>query len=133
MMAMNVLPREATGDSAGLRGLPAQLSANPAWLAIVDLQALLPRSVGSPLALAALLRHATVRAGVVLARGNRGPALKEDRAWVRRLGFCDLVADLDSAAVLGEVAVVLEHVANNSGTGHWCRRHRPGAYVPGVF
>ena len=117
LMTMNVLPREATGNAAGMRGLQAQLLANPDWLAIVDLHALLPRSVGNPLALVALLSDNAIRAQVVLARGNSGPVWHVDRTWVRRLGFCDLVADLDSAALLGEAAVVLEHVATHTGAG----------------
>ena len=108
LMAMNVLPREATGDAAGLLGLQGQLSANPEWLAIIDMQALLPRAVGCPLALATLLSDTAVRARVLLARGNSGPVWQADRAWVRSLGFYDLVADLDSAALLGDAAVLLE-------------------------
>ena len=116
LMAMNVLPREATADAAGLHQLRDTLDQQPECLAIIDLQAL-RRPIHHPLALAGVLDDPASRARVVLARGNGGAVWDADRAWIRDLGFCGLVPGLDCTSLLGDAASVLDDVARCTGAG----------------
>ncbi len=115
LMAMNVLPMEAAAGIVGLLQLRDALAAHPEWMAIVDLQAQAPPH--HPLALVSLVQDQDVRARIVLARGNAGPVWDADRNWIRGLGFCDLVADVDCTALLADAACVLEHIAHHTGAG----------------
>ena len=110
LMAMKVTPQDVTANKAGMFQLLEILQEMPHSVAVVDLDAMQP-AMPTILALAQFLDQIVLRQRVVLTRHNYGPVWESDRNWVKRLGFCDLFPELDSASLLAESHGFLDHVA----------------------
>ncbi len=110
LMAMKVMPLDLIVDKSGMLQLLENLHAMPHSIALIDLDAMRP-AMPTVLALAQFLDKPALRQRVVLTRHSFGPMWASDRAWVKRLGFCDLFAELDSASLLAESHDFLDHVA----------------------
>ena len=116
VMAMNLLPREIAPGQQGMQQLRDDLARQPAAIAIIDLQALAP-VIPDVLELTRFFADPQLRCRIVLSRHDSGPVWDSQRDWMRALGFCDLVAQIETRSLLAESQVLLEHVAVCTGAG----------------
>ena len=99
VMAMGLIPKAIANDAHAVQQLVVQLQGQPQAVALVDL-ASLPKAFRHVLHLAELVPQA-VRGRVILLRHAQGPVWESDRAWIKSLGFADLLAEVDAQAMLG--------------------------------
>ena len=109
MMAMNVLPQDILPSRADLQRISTALSSQDNAVAVIDLSVIKLAAPHMP-ALAALMPDAKTRQRVILTRGDSG-LWETDRAWAQELGFADLFAQLDAAALTSESHNMLDLVA----------------------
>ena len=110
LMAMKVTPMDLTANAAGMNQLLDSLQTMPYSMALIDLDAMRP-AMPNVLALTKFIDDPALRQRVVLTRGSFGPVWASDRAWVKRLGFCDLYPEMDSTSLVVESHDFLDHVA----------------------
>lgn len=113
LMAMNVLPQDILPSRSELDKLTRALHADSRTVAFIDLAGV-QQAAAHHLALAALLPPVEARRRITLTRPHRGlwPA---ERAWVKELGFADLVAQLDTASIDSPSHSLLGWVAQLTG------------------
>jgi Domain found in Dishevelled, Egl-10, and Pleckstrin (DEP) len=109
MMAMNVLPQDILPSRADLQRISIALLSQNNALAVIDLTVIKPAAAHMP-ALAALMLDVKTRKRVILTRSDCG-LWATDRAWAQELGFADLFAQLDAAALTSESHNMLDLVA----------------------
>ncbi len=109
MIAMNVLPQDILPSRADLQRISTVLASQDNAVAVIDLTMIKPAASHMP-ALAALMLDAKTRQRVILTRSDCG-LWATDRAWAQALGFADLFAQLDAAALTSESHNMLDLVA----------------------
>ncbi len=110
LMAMKALPQDVVPGSDGMKQLVRGMQEQPQAAALIDLDAMQP-AVAHILELARLFGQASERKRIVLTRSRFGPVWSSDRDWVKRMGFCDMFAEFDSASLVAESHAFLDHVA----------------------
>ena len=114
LMAMQVTPTDLVASKAGMFQLLESLQQMPQSIALIDLD-VLRSAIPTVLGLAEWLDAPALRQRVVLTRHSFGPVWSSDRAWVKKLGFCDLYPEMDSASLVAESRDFLNHVAKITG------------------
>ena len=99
LMAMKVTPMDLTANADGMHQLQSSLQVMPYSMALIDLGAMQP-AMPTILALTKFMEDPALRRRVVLTRGSVGPVWAADRAWAKRLGFCDLYPEIDRKSVV---------------------------------
>ncbi len=113
LMAMQVVPQDILPSRTELEQLAHTLHANSHTVAIVDLTGV-QHAAAHLVALEALLPSPEARQRTLLTRPHTG-LWEADRAWVKALGFADLVAQLDAVSLGSESSPVLDWVARLTG------------------
>jgi Domain found in Dishevelled, Egl-10, and Pleckstrin (DEP) len=108
MMAMNVLPQDMLPSSADLQQLGTLLLSQDNAFALIDLSFIQPVAAHMP-ALASMM-DTQARARIILTRSHTG-LWATYRAWAQELGFADLFAQLDAAALTTESHDALDLIA----------------------
>ena len=101
---------DLTANADGMHQLQSSLQVMPYSMALIDLGAMQP-AMPTILALTKFMEDPALRRRVVLTRGSVGPVWAADRAWAKRLGFCDLYPEMDSSSLVAESHDFLDHVA----------------------
>lgn len=113
-MALGIMPQPLAPQQTSLVALNRSLGDDGSGFVVIDLAAV-PELAPHPLALATLLPVPQTRARVFLLRQGPGPVWAQDRAWVRSLGFADLLAEPDASALCGEAYAQVERFASLAG------------------
>jgi len=107
-MSMGCPPVDIADNGPGLDDAAGDISRS-GGLALLDLQCL-GGTTGTVVQLAARLPQ-EVRSRFVITRHRQGPVWPSDRAWVKSLGFTDLLPDLTPKTLLSETYLALELMA----------------------
>lgn len=117
LMAMGVVPSNLPSAGRSRDAALRRLADRPRHLAFIDISHRVGDSVSKLLNLAARVPWMPVRHRIILTRLLDGPEMghvsEADRYWVRRLGFQDLVAELDNAESGGGLQETISMVTSS--------------------
>lgn len=110
LMAMQCVPKNLPLDRAARHATLQQISARTDVFCVIDISN--PPTAGSDIfALLSRCLPKALRARTLLTRLGAGHVSAADRAWVKKLGFADLLPEFDARDPEGDLRVALDTLA----------------------